>query len=160
TVSSPSITAELVADVLKAAAPVLRRAVVLSVRGHSIHGVAQVGLEDGEQPPSQRVRAVRLPLNEESVLALAAVTGHLYQGSLRKNRWNEAFQRQLGGDWPLDVVVAPIRVAGVIRLLLYGDNFPNPGPIRAIGQLQENIERLEETESVASELDAEGLTLT
>ncbi|MCP4899492.1 MAG: DUF4388 domain-containing protein, partial [bacterium] len=47
TVSSPSITAELVADVLKAAAPVLRRAVVLSVRGHSIHGVAQVGLEDG-----------------------------------------------------------------------------------------------------------------
>lgn len=158
-VSSPSITAEMVSTVLNGTSGLVRRAVVLSVRGSSIQGLAQLGLDLGDRAPSQRVRAIRLPKHEESVLALAVATGQVYHGPLQHNRWNEAMAKQLGGGWPQDVVVLPIRVDGVVRMLLYGDNLPIPGPIQTITQLKKALNRVEELVGVEPSVDAEGLTL-
>jgi hypothetical protein len=142
-VVAPSITAEMVGQILQFATEIVTRAVVFAVRGQSIHGVAQTGLEEGAEHPSQRVRAFRLPAHEDSILGMVNSSGHVYCGKLEKSRWNKEMIKRFGRGWPAEVIVIPIRVEGVVRMLVYGDNAPQLLPIGSYKDLASKLEKVE-----------------
>ncbi len=121
-VQAPTITAETVRTVLSEAGAVLARAVVLVVQGPFVNGIAQLGLADGTEPPAQRIRSLRLPLDEPSVVSEAIARRRPWRGKLTSNRWNLALAERLGKPMPKEVAVIPILTGSDVLLVVYGDN--------------------------------------
>lgn len=135
-VVAPSVTAEIVRAIFDAAAKVFSRGVVFAVHSQSVRGMAQFGLTEGDDPPSQRVRGLWLPVDEPSIVAQVAVSQNPFRGNVERNRWNETLVQDLGGEWPDEAVALPVVVGGRTVLVFYGDNEPDDLPVGSISDLQ------------------------
>lgn len=135
-VVAPSVTAEIVRAIFDAAAKVFSRGVVFAVHSQSVRGMAQFGLTEGDDPPSQRVRGLWLPVDEPSIVAQVAVSQNPFRGKVERNRWNETLVQDLGGEWPDEAVALPVVVGGRTVLVFYGDNEPDDLPVGSISDLQ------------------------
>ena len=135
-VVAPSVTAEIVRAIFDVAAKVFSRGVVFAVHSQSVRGMAQFGLAEGDDPPSQRVRGLWLPVDEPSVIAQVASSQVPFRGEPDRNRWNETLLQDLGGDWPDEAVALPVVVGGRTVLVFYGDNEPDDLPVGSVSDLQ------------------------
>ena len=138
--SPRSITAETVAAVFGATSGELRRGVLLAVRPSGIGGMAQYGLPSQGDRPNARVRSLRLPLSEPSVLSRVVSDQRAHRGEMERNRGNQALARCLGGPWPRQAVVVPLRIDDNVRLLFYGDNEPQGDDLPAVDGLATRLQ--------------------
>jgi hypothetical protein len=143
--TGPSITAETVREVFEHAAKVFDRGVILAVHSHGIRGIAQYGLSEEEEPPSQRVRRLWLPIDEPSVVSWAINLGSSFRGKAERNRWNEVLIGVLGGGWPQESVAIPILAFGRVTMVFYGDNEPNDLPVGSTMQFEERLQEVGES---------------
>jgi hypothetical protein len=84
----------------------------------------------------QLIRNVKIPLNEPSCFNAMVASRQTFRGALERNKWNEYLVQQLGGGWPLEVLIVPLLSDGKVIAVLYGDNAPQRQKI-------ENTEGLE-----------------
>lgn len=128
-VAAPAVTAETVREIFDTASRVFSRGIILAVHGHSMRGLAQFGLADGDDPPSQRVRQLWLPVDAPSLAAQVVQTGAPWRGEPERNRWNEALFKVMGGGWPGEGVALPVAMNARVALVFYGDNEPDDLPV-------------------------------
>jgi hypothetical protein len=138
-VTAPAVTAETVREIFDTASRVFSRGVILAVQGHTMRGLAQFGLIDGDDPPSQRVRQLWLPVGAPSLASEVATTGKVWRGTPDHNRWNEALFRTLGGGWPAEGVALPVTVDARVALVFYGDNEPDDLPVGSTTMLEAQL---------------------
>ncbi len=136
-----AITAEAVAAVFGAASPHVRRGMLLAVRPAGIAGLAQFGLTSEGGRPNARVRSLRLPLTEPSILSRALADEAARCESVESNRGNRALAESLGGPWPRQALVVPLRTDDAVRLLFYGDNEPEGDDIAAPAELAARLQQ-------------------
>jgi hypothetical protein len=141
---APSVTAETVREVFEHAARVFDRSVIFAVHSHGIRGIAQFGLAEGGEPPSQRVRRLWLPIDEPSVISWAITLSSTFRGKPEGNRWNEVLFGELGGGWPEESVAIPILANKRVALVFYGDNEPHDLPVGSTTQLEEKLVQIGE----------------
>ncbi len=139
-VVAPSVTAEIVRAIFDVAAKVFSRGVVFAVHSQSVRGMAQFGLAEGDDPPSQRIRGLWLPLDEPSVIAQVASSQAPFRGKPDRNRWNETLFQDLGGDWPDEAVALPVVVGGRTVLVFFGDNEPDDLPVGSVSDLEKLLD--------------------
>jgi hypothetical protein len=144
-VAAPSVTAETVREIFDTASRVFSRGVILAVHGHSMRGLAQFGLVGGDDPPSQRIRQLWLPVDGPSLAAEVVTTGTAWRGMPARNRWNEALFKVLGGGWPSEGVALPVTVFGRVALVFYGDNEPDDLPVGSTTILEAQLAEVAES---------------
>jgi hypothetical protein len=137
-ISGPSSSSEIILMILRFASEIVNRAVIFLVRDQEqeVVGLGQFGLIIKNGSADQLIRSVRIPLDEPSCFSAGVAEGQTFRGTLEKNKWNEFLIQQLGGDWPLEVLIVPLRSDGKVIAILYGDNAPQQRKI-------ENTEGLE-----------------
>lgn len=144
-VSAPSVTAETVREIFDTASRVFSRGIILAVHGHSMRGLAQFGLVEGDDPPSQRIRQLWLPVDGPSLAAEVVTTGTAWRGTPARNRWNEALFKALGGSWPSEGAALPVTVEGRVALVFYGDNEPDDLPVGSTTILEAQLSEVAES---------------
>ncbi len=147
----PTVTAEVVREIFEEAARVFDRGVVFAVHSHGMRGIAQFGLGDGKEPPSQRVRRLWLPMDESSVVSLAINVRSVFRGRAERNRWNRVLFDVLGGTWPEESVAIPVLSGGRVAMVFYGDNQPHDLPVGSTTKLEATLLEAGRTLAVALE---------
>ncbi len=124
-----TFTGELTLLLLRYTAELVNRSVLFAVRGDTLVGIGQFGLEGGDIPPDQRVRSLAIPIHAPSVLGEVVSKREPYRGRLERTLWNNELIRKLGGMVPREVIAVPIVVDGAVVAVIYGDNLPSETPI-------------------------------
>ncbi len=124
-----TFTGELTLLLLRYTAELVNRAVLFAVRGDTLVGIGQFGLEGGDIPPDQRVRSLAIPVHAPSVLGEVVSRREPYRGRMERTLWNNELIRKLGGMVPREVIAVPIVVDGAVVAVIYGDNLPSETPI-------------------------------
>ena len=131
---APALRGETTLNLMRHAAQVVSRGLLLAVRGDEVLGVGQFGIPvDGVGEGS--ARKIRLPLGVPSVLADAVQRKEAYVGPLDGAIGNQTLIERLGGAKPTAVLVVPMVVAGSVAMIFYGDNGAGGGPIGATEDL-------------------------
>jgi hypothetical protein len=129
---APALRGELTLGLLRRAAPLVGRGLLLVLRGDEAHGAGQVGL--GGSDPDETARSVRVPLGEPSVVAEAVVRRESWKGALPAGAGNDSLVAHLGGARPAEALVVPMVLREGAGLVLYGDD---AGASKALGPLEE-----------------------
>lgn len=136
-VRSPAFTGEIALQILRFAGQVLGRGVLFGVGRELAHGVGQFGIEaDGPTSADERVRSLKVPLDQPSVVAEAAAVKETVRGPLERTPWNERLAEELGGVLPGEAVAIPLTVNGMTAFVLYGDDLPDRRPVGSIEPLE------------------------
>lgn len=125
----PLSISEVVLLILRFSSEIMNRAVVFAVKKDTIAGLGQFGIELKGEIPDKKVRKMRVPLNEPSILTEAVERRSTIVKRLDPFPWNDYIVNELGGYQPSEAFVAPIVVQGKVVMLLYGDNLPDGGVI-------------------------------
>ncbi len=143
-VAAPVLTAEKVREIFVTASRIFSRGVIFAVHSHGVRGLAQFGLveRDDDDPPSQRVRRLWLPLEEPSIISQVVSRGLAFRGSPQRNQWNEALFTELGGEWPEEGVAIPLVVNATVALVFYGDNEPDDLPVGSIAAVEAQFDEV------------------
>lgn len=128
-IRSPAFTAEITLRLLSYAAQTVSRGVLFVVRGNEARGMGQFNIDLGGSDADTRVRALKVPLDEPSVLAHVVGRREAYQGPLETTPWNDKLVNELGGKQPSESIAVPMTVSSLVALVLYGDNLPGDRPI-------------------------------
>ncbi|HLF85875.1 MAG TPA: DUF4388 domain-containing protein, partial [Nitrospiria bacterium] len=123
--SGPSTSSEITLLILRFASELMNRAVLFLVKKDHIAGLGQFGIVFREGSADVRIRDVKIPLNEESLLRDVIVKKTTFKGQLPSGGWNDYIVEQLECERPLEVFVSPLISDGKVIGLLYGDNIPN-----------------------------------
>jgi len=136
-VRSPSFTGEIALQILRFAGQVLGRGVLFGVGRELAHGIGQFGIEaEGSTAPDERVRGLKIPLDQPSVVAEAAAVQDTVRGPLERTPWNERLAEELGGVMPNEAVAIPLTVNGTTAFVLYGDDLPDRRPLGSMEPLE------------------------
>ncbi len=120
--NGPGTLSEVLLLVLRYASDFFRRAVLFVVRKDEIRGFGQFGLEGGDHKINERIRTMRLPAAEDSLMADALRAKRRVQGRLTATRlWDRYLLQHLGGDTPEESVVIPLISSDQAVALVYGD---------------------------------------
>jgi hypothetical protein len=118
---APALRGEVTLGLLRRAATVAERGLLLLVRGDEAHGAGQVGLDE-RADAGELGLAMRLSLAEPSVIADAVNRREAWRGGLSPTPANERLLALLGGLRPKEALVLPMVLPGGVGLVLYGDN--------------------------------------
>jgi hypothetical protein len=132
----PSATSEITLLILRYASDVISRGILFMVKKNEIVGLGQFGIETKGESPDQKVRNIRIPLNELSVFTMVLETRQTYKGALEENKWNDYLINEIGGTAPLEMLVIPLVSESKVIAILYGDNLPEMKPIDDIEGLE------------------------
>ncbi|MFQ5839747.1 MAG: DUF4388 domain-containing protein [Candidatus Methylomirabilales bacterium] len=146
-VQSPSFTGEITLSIMRYAADVVTRGVLLVLRKDGISGLGQFGVELASGSPDQVVRSIKIPLNEDSLLKTVIDTKNAFQGEVPAGKWNRHLLDLLGGSTPKEAILIPMIVAGKVVVIFYGDD---AGTGRPVGDV-EGLEFLMAQASLAME---------
>lgn len=127
--SKPLSVSEVILLILRFSSEIMNRAVVFAVKKDTIAGLGQYGIELKGEIADKKVRKMRIPLKEPSILSEAVDMKMTIAKRLDQLRWNDYIVNELGGHQPSESFVAPILVHGKVVMLLYGDNVPAGGSI-------------------------------
>lgn len=131
---SPALRGEITLNLMRSAARVVSRGLLVVVRGDEVQGTVNFGLtKDNRETP---VRSIRLPLGEPSVFSDVIDRRETYRGPLLAVPQNRRLVQMLGGTNPREVVVVPMMVRESVELIFYGDNLPDGGPIGSTEELE------------------------
>ena len=125
---NPRATSEIGLLILRFAAELLNRAVLFVVKGGKAVGLGGFGVEVAGGPDRRGIRGFTIPLDEPSLLESVVRLRTSVQGPLAPCAWNKVLLDQLGGKTPVDAVALPLVSGGRVRVILYGDNLPEPRP--------------------------------
>ena len=123
--SRQSSNSELTLMILRFASEIMSRAMVFLVRRDEIVGLGQFGFKMSEGDDQEQIRAVRIPLDEPSVLKNVVESKTTFKGPLEENKWHRYLVEQMGNEWPDETFVAPVVCEGQCIALLYADNIPS-----------------------------------
>jgi len=128
---APSLRGEVTFGLLRRAAAVASRGLLLLLRGDEAQGAGQVGLD--ELPEADDLaRNVRLPLSEPSVVADAVERRESWRGAVPRTPANQKLLAILGGREPTEALVVPMVLRDGVGLVFYGDDAGSgrpPGPV-------------------------------
>lgn len=133
----PTATAEVTLLTLRYASEVVNRAILFMVKKDEVRGLGQFGIELASGvSPDKVVRNIRIPLSEPSLFGQVIETRRTYLGPLEDNEQNRYFMNEVGGTRPDSVFAIPLVVDGKVALIVYGDNLPDPKPIKGVETLE------------------------
>jgi CheY-like chemotaxis protein len=127
--SNPNDIGEVSATILRLSAQYLDRGALFMTRADEFVGLGGFGISGEGSGMEQRVRQLRIPRTESSILADVVTTGESHRGKMRRTTANVALIEQLGGLLPTEVVALPIMHGGRTIGILYGDNAEHRVPI-------------------------------
>ena len=131
---APSLRGEVTLGLLRSAATVVARGLLLVLRGDEAQGASQVGLGGGD--PDELARRVRLPLGEPGLVADAVNRRESWKGKVPAGGANDRLLELLGGVRPNQAVVVPMLLRAGAGLVFYGDDGGSSRPIGATEDLE------------------------
>jgi hypothetical protein len=132
---SPVLRAETTVSLLRRAATVVARGLLLVVRGDEAQGAGQFGL-DGGTGQDDLARNIRFPLGEPSVLADAVERHATWRGAIPESPANEQLVERLGDTRPSEAVVVPMLLRNGVGLVFYGDDVPAGRELGPVEELE------------------------
>jgi hypothetical protein len=132
---SPALRAETTVELLRRAATVVGRGLLLVERGDELQGAGQFGLDDSVEP-DDLARNIRIPLEEPSVVADAVERRETWRGEIPDSPGNEHLLELLGGVRPSEAVVVPMLLREGVGLVFYGDDIPAGRELGPIEELE------------------------
>jgi CheY-like chemotaxis protein len=130
--SNPNDIGEVSATILRLSAEYLDRGALFVAGDTEFTGISGFGDAD----ISNRVKSLRIPRTEPSILGDVATSGEAHRGKMRRTAANVQLIDQLGGLLPTEVVVLPIMHARRTIGILYGDNAAHRAPIDTMTGLE------------------------
>src|SRR5437763_4252059 len=134
--SNPNDIGEVSATILRLSAEYLDRGALFIVGQEEFAGVGGFGATGGEEAMDSRVKSLRVPRSEASLLADVAASGGAHRGKMRRTPANVAMIDRLGGLLPTEVVALPIMHVHRPIGILYGDNAEHRAPIEGMTGLE------------------------
>lgn len=134
--SNPNDIGEVSATILRLSAEYLDRGALFVVGDREITGVGGFGVTGGGEEMHARVKGMRLPRGEASLLGDVAASGEAHRGKMRRTPANETMINWLGGLLPTEVVALPIMHVNRAIGILYGDNAEHRAPIDGMTGLE------------------------
>lgn len=134
--SNPNDIGQVAATILRLSAEYLDRGALFMASEQSFVGLGGFGPTGGGESMEARVRALRLPRQEASVLADVAAGGAPHHGKMRRTPANLQLIDALGGLLPTEVVALPITHGSRAIGILYGDNAEHRAPIDSMTGLE------------------------
>jgi len=132
---APALRAETWLAIVRQAAPVVVRGLLLVVRGDEARGVGQFG-PGGRLGADDVARGIRLALSEASMVSLAIERRATWRGAVPRSPADDDLLARLGGPRPREAVVVPMLVREGAGLVLYGDDSPEGRPIGPVEDLE------------------------
>jgi hypothetical protein len=132
---SPVLRAETAVDLLRRAATVAPRGLLLLVRGDEVRGAGQFGL-DPSAVPDDLAHTIQLSLTEPTVVTDAVERRDTWRGEIPATASNDAFLERLGGTRPEEAVVVPMLLRDGVGLVVYGDDGASGRPLGAVDALE------------------------
>lgn len=123
----PDLGGGIILLILRYASELMRRAIILDVRGSKLVGLGQFGLPSNGGLADQMVRQLHLEVTADSLFFDAIRHRVMVRGSLKTSS-SEQQLRTLLGVIPDDVLVAPLTSGGRVVALLYGDGLHQAPP--------------------------------
>lgn len=114
---------------LRFAGELMNRSVIFLVRGDTVTGWGQLGVESTEGSADEIVRSIAVDLSKPSSFRDVAESRTSLKGKWPELAGNRSVVERLGGQWPSDSFLAPVVGAERVVAFLYGDNLPNGDPI-------------------------------
>jgi hypothetical protein len=134
--SNPSDIGEVSATILRLSAEYLDRGALFVVSNTDFAGVGGFGVTGGGEEMDARVKSLRMPRSDGSVLSDVAASGEPHRGKMRRTPANETMIERLGGLLPTEVVALPIMHLNRAIGILYGDNAEHRAPIDGMTGLE------------------------
>jgi hypothetical protein len=135
-VDTPGLSGELTLKILRAAAGVVGRAVLVIPDSDGFVGVAQSGITLAGESADARVRKLLIPYQGPSLFADVLSSRTSFRGRLARTHWNNYLLRELGGLSPNEVIAMPVVAQDRVFAILYGDNAPGAKLIGATANLE------------------------
>jgi DNA-binding response OmpR family regulator len=130
--SNPNDIGEVSATILRLSAEYLDRGALFIAGESEFTGISGFGAAD----MPDRVKSLRIPRTEPSILGDVATSGEAHRGKMHRTAANERLIDQLGGLLPTEVVALPIMHARRTIGILYGDNAAHRAPIDTMTGLE------------------------
>ena len=134
--SNPNDIGEVSSTILRLSAEYLDRGALFIVGDGEFTGVGGFGVTGGGDDMNARVKSLRVPRSEASLLADVAASGEAHRGKMRRTAANVALIERLGGLLPTEVVALPIMHVNRPIGILYGDNAEHRAPIEGMTGLE------------------------
>jgi hypothetical protein len=115
--------------ILRFAGELMNRSVMFLVRGDTVTGWGQFGVEVAEGSADEVVRSIVVPLSEASSFRDVGDTRVSLKGNWPELPGNQLVVERLGGVWPRESFLTPIVSADRVVAFLYGDNLPKHEPV-------------------------------
>jgi CheY-like chemotaxis protein len=130
--SNPNDIGEVSATILRLSAEYLDRGALFIAGDSEFTGISGFG---GNDMPA-RVKSLRIPRKEPSILGDVAKSGEAHRGKMRRTAANVQLIDSLGGLAPTEVVALPIMHSKRTIGILYGDNAAHRAPIDTMTGLE------------------------
>ncbi len=134
--SNPNDVNQVGATILRLAGEYMDRGALFVVTDSSFAGLGGFGNAGEGVLMDARVRALRIPRAEPSVLSDVAAAGEAHRGKMRRTAANVQMIEKMGNMLPTEVAVLPIMHGGRPIGILYGDNAEHRAPIDSMTGLE------------------------
>jgi len=134
--SNPNDIGQVAATILRLSAEYLDRGALFIASKDDLTGLGGFGVTGGGAAMDVRVRGLRIPRGDPSVLSDVATAGEAHRGKMRRTPANVELIDRLGGLLPTEVVALPIMHANRAIGILYGDNAEHRTPIDSMTGLE------------------------
>lgn len=128
-VSNPGDLSQLTSMILRLASEYLDRGVLFAIADGHFLGLGGFGNAGAGPDVNHRVRRIRIPRSESSVLSEVIDAKRVHQGKIRRTTANVQLIEGLGALLPTEVVSIPIRDGEKVVGVFYGDNAEHRVPI-------------------------------
>jgi len=134
--SNPNDITQVSATILRLSAEYLDRGALFMASDDAFVGLGGFGVTGGTGSMEARVRELRIPRSQPSVLADVAGASEAHRGKMRRTPANVELIDRLGGLLPTEVVALPIMHGNRAIGILYGDNAEHRAPIDSMTGLE------------------------
>jgi len=134
--SNPNDIGQVSATILRLSAQYLDRGALFMASEDDFVGLGGFGVTGGGEEMNARVRKLRVPRNQPSILADVVGNGTAHHGKMRRTAANVELIDRLGGVLPTEVVALPIMHSNRAIGILYGDNAEHRAPIDSMTGLE------------------------
>jgi CheY-like chemotaxis protein len=134
--SNPNDIGQVSATILRLSAEYVDRGALFMAADDAFVGLGGFGITGGGDPMDARVRGLRIPRTQPSLLADVVGANEAHHGKMRRTPANVDLIDRLGGLLPTEVVALPIMHANRAIGILYGDNAEHRAPIDSMTGLE------------------------
>lgn len=134
--SNPNDIGQVADTILRLSGQYLERGALFMAADSEFVGLGGFGVTGGANDMDARVKKIRLPRNEASLLGDVASRGEAHRGKMKRTPANVHLIERLGGMLPTEVVALPIMHSERTIGILYGDNAEHRAPIDTMTGLE------------------------